>query len=79
MLNRIEIQPDAVLVVHPPRRVPFSLHGKLKVTLDRTEKFGVIARVDRPTDWVNSLVIAEKKDGNLRLCLNSRTLEDSNS
>ena len=69
---RIEIQPDAVPVVHPPCRVSFSLHGKLKETLDRMEKNGVIARVDRPTDWVNSLVIAEKKDGNLRLCLNPR-------
>ena len=30
--------------------------------------------MDRPTDWVNSLVIAEKKDGNLRLCLDPRDL-----
>ena len=71
---RIEIQSDAVPVVHPPCRVPFSLHGKLKETLDRMEKNGVIARVDRPTDWVNSLVIAEKKDGNLRLCLDPHDL-----
>ena len=72
--HRIEIQPVTAVVVHPPGRVPFSLHGKLKETLDRLEKNGVIARVDRPTDWVNSLVIAEKKDGNLRLCLDPRDL-----
>ena len=70
----IEIQPDATPVVHPPRRVPFSLHGKLKGTLDHMEKNGVIAKVDKPTDWVNSLVIAEKKDGSLRLCLDPRGL-----
>ena len=30
--------------------------------------------MDRPTDWVNSLLIANKKDGNLRLCLDTRDL-----
>ena len=28
--------------------------------------------MDRPTDWVDSLVMAKKKDGNLRLCLDTR-------
>ena len=30
----IEIQQDATVVVHPLRRVPFSLYGKLKEPLD---------------------------------------------
>ena len=34
----------------------------------------VIPCMDRPTDWVNILVIAKKKDGNLRLCLDTRDL-----
>ena len=51
----------ATPVIHPPRKVPFSLHGKRKETLDRLEKGGVVPKVDKPTDWVNSLVIAEKK------------------
>ena len=55
----IEIQQDATPVVHPPRKVPFSLHGKLKETLNRLEKSGVISKVDQPPDWVNSLVIAD--------------------
>ena len=70
----IETQQDATPVVHPPRKVPFSLHGKLKETLDRLEKSGVISRVDQPADWVKSLVIAEEKDGSLRLCLDARDL-----
>ena len=47
---RIEIPQDAVPFVHPPRRVLSRLHGKLMETLNRMEKNGVIARVDRPTD-----------------------------
>ena len=29
---------------------------------------------DKPTEWVNSLVIVEKKDGSLRLCLDPKDL-----
>ena len=34
----------------------------------------VIAKVDEPTEWVSSLVIVEKKNGNLRICLDPRDL-----
>ena len=33
-----------------------------------------IAKVTQPTDWVNSLVIREKENGRLRLCLDPRDL-----
>ena len=65
----IEIQQDATPVMHPPFRLPFSLHGKPTEALDRKEKTGIITKVDKTTDWVNSLVIAEKEDGSLRRCL----------
>ena len=36
---------------------------------------GVVSRLDHPTKWVNSLVIiVEKKDGSLRLCLDPKDL-----
>ena len=34
----------------------------------------IIQKVDYPNDWVNSLVIVEKKGGGLRLCLDPRDL-----
>ena len=34
----------------------------------------IIAKTDKPTDWVNSLVIVEKKDGSLLLCLDPKDL-----
>lgn len=43
--------------------------GKLKEKLNQMECDRIIAIVDKPTNWVNSLVIVEKKDGSLRLCL----------
>jgi len=32
-------------------------------------KSGVPVKVDEPTDWVHNLVIVEKKNGSLHLCL----------
>ena len=61
-------------VKEPPRRVPFGLQDRLKLKLDLTEKHKVRQKVNKPTDWVHNLVIVEKKDGSLRLCLDPREL-----
>ena len=42
--------------------------------LDKMERDLVIARVMRPTDWVNSLVLREKRDGSLSICLDPTDL-----
>ena len=48
--------------------------SKLKETLDHLENAGVVTKLDYPTEWVNYLVIDEKKDGSLRLCLDLKEL-----
>lgn len=53
---RITLDPAAEPVIHPPRSVP--VHRK---ELDDMLNLGVIAPVDRPTDWVNSIVLSENK------------------
>ncbi|XP_024117609.1 uncharacterized protein K02A2.6 [Oryzias melastigma] len=71
----IHIDPKAVPVVHPPRRVPFALRDRLKAELDNMEKQQIIVKVTEPTEWVNSLVIAEKpRTGKLRVCLDPKDL-----
>ena len=62
------LRPGAVPVVHPPRRVPLAIHTRLKQKLDDMERAGVIRKTEKPTEWVNSLVIVEKRDQSLRLC-----------
>ena len=58
----------------PPRRVPCSLKQRLKQAIDANVASGVLVKVDKPTDWVHNLVIVEKKNGSLRLCLDPRLL-----
>uniref|UniRef100_A0ABM0MG72 Uncharacterized protein K02A2.6-like n=1 Tax=Saccoglossus kowalevskii TaxID=10224 RepID=A0ABM0MG72_SACKO len=38
------------------------------------ENENIITKVNQPTDWVNSLVIQEKGNGRLRLCLDPKDL-----
>ena len=58
----------------PSRRVPTALREKFKAELDRLENLGVLAKVDEPTAWVSSVVIATKKSGALRICIDPRPL-----
>ena len=62
----INIDPNAKPVVHPARRVPFALKAKLKAELQRMVSLDVIAKVDKPTGWVNSIVVVEKSNGDIR-------------
>lgn len=50
---------------------------KLEQTLEEMTKMDVISKVNKATGWVNSLVIVEKKDGSLRLCLDPKDLNKS--
>ena len=71
----IKIDTSVSPVIHPPRRIPTALRGKLKTTLDEMEKLGEIRKIDEPTDWVSSMVVVEKpKSNKLRVCLDPKDL-----
>lgn len=74
---RIHLQPGAKPIVHPPRKIPVSLQDRCKAELDRMEKMGVIEKVSKPTEWVNSMVLVEKSQGKLRVCLDPTDLNKS--
>ncbi|XP_062570142.1 uncharacterized protein LOC134232211 [Saccostrea cucullata] len=74
----IRVDSSVPPVVHSPRQIPVAFREELKKTLDDMEAKEVIKKVDQPTDWVNSLVIAEKsKTGKLRICLDPRDLNEA--
>lgn len=41
------------------------------------EKLNVIQKIDEPTEWVSSLVIVDKRNGKLRVCLDPRDLNSA--
>lgn len=70
----LEIDENAVPVVHPPRKVPVALKAELKEELERLQALEIIAPVSEPTPWVSSMVIARKSNGRLRICLDPKDL-----
>lgn len=59
------------------RRVPQILYEPLKKKLCDLELNGIIKKVDEPTEWVHPLVIVEKPNGDLRLCLDPKELNQA--
>ena len=74
----IELDPEVLPVINAARKVPVAIKGRLKLELEEMEKQGVIRKVDRPTDWVNSIAIVEKPGtGRLRICLDPKHLNEA--
>ena len=65
---------DVKPVIMPPRKVPHPLMKTLKEALDKLVRQDIIEPVTEPTEWVNALVVVEKKNGDLRLCIDPRCL-----
>ena len=70
----IKIDPEAVPVVHPPKKIPVTLRDRVKEELENIEQQSIIKKVTEPTSWVNSMVVNEKKSGKLRICVDPKDL-----
>ena len=74
----IKIDESVSPVVNQPRRIPQALHSKVKDELDRTEQFEIIAKVDKPTDWVSSIVIVQKPQSKSQhICTDPKSLNSA--
>ncbi|XP_063046009.1 uncharacterized protein K02A2.6-like [Engraulis encrasicolus] len=76
-VHHIHTDPHVAPVVHGCRKIPIAVMDRLKTTLQDLVERDVIAPVTEPTEWVNSLVITEKKNGTLRVCLDPRDLNEA--
>ena len=73
----LEVREDVQPVIHPPRRVPVALKEKLKQELEKLQHLGIIEKVTEPTPWVSSLVTVRKPNGQLRVCLDPKDLNEA--
>lgn len=73
---KIKLKENYIGHVQATRKIPFGLQENLKKTLLEMESKNIISKVDYPTDFVNSLIIVEKPDGRLRLCIDPRQLNN---
>lgn len=59
-------------VAQPHRRIPFHLREKVEKEILRLEELDIIEKVDGPTEWVSPIVVAPKKTGEIRICVDMR-------
>ena len=71
---RLEVDKSVAPSIMPPRCVPLSLKERLKQELTRLERANLMKREEEPTDWVSSLVVTEKPNGKLRVCIDLQRL-----
>ena len=75
----IQLRPDSRPVVAAPRKYPINLREEICAKLEEMRKLGVIEKVDdnTPSEWVNSLAFSRKSNGELRICLDPRHLNNA--
>jgi hypothetical protein len=73
----LTVRDGAVPVIKPARNLPEALKPRVQAEIERLEKAGVIQQVDQPTDWVSQMSVAEKKNGDIRLCIDPRPLNEA--
>lgn len=71
---KLKLKDDAVPFVARARPVPSALEKRVKAQINKMEREGIIVKVDKPTDWVSPIVVTEKANGKIRICLDPRQL-----
>lgn len=69
----IRLQANATPVTHKVRPVPIAVKPDLKKLFEKLTKDGVITTTDS-SGWVSPIVLSKKKNGDLRLCVDLRSL-----
>ena len=70
----IKLKDEYTPVITPVRRVHFSRKKAFRQALDAAESLGVVSKVEHPTEFVNSVVLTAKPNGEVRFCLDPRGL-----
>ena len=74
----IELRDDAEPYSLPaPRRVAVPLLNSVREELERMERNGVIAKVNKPTEWFAGMVVVPKPNSRVRICVDLTRLNQS--
>ena len=74
VVAHFEIDSCVTPVVAATRRVPVALHEPQNIELNKLQTMTVIAQDEEPTEWVSNVVVARKKNGDLRICIDPHAL-----
>lgn len=73
----IQMDPEAVPVFQPLRRIPIPLEDAVNKKLDDLLERDIIEKKTGPASWVSPLVVANKANGEIRLCVDLRRVNQA--
>ena len=76
-IHHITIDQNIATIITPARKIPVALLDKLKFELEIMQRLDVLESVSELTEWVNLLVIVEKPNGKLRICVDFKHLNQT--
>ena len=71
---KLRVKPEINPSVMPARNVPVAMKSKFHDELQRLLNLGVIEMVDEPSEWVSAFVTPIKRSGELRICIDPKSL-----
>ena len=63
----LHLKPNAKIVFHKPRPIPFARREAVKLEIDRLVERGVLEQINY-SDWAAPIVAVSKPDGRVRIC-----------
>jgi len=71
---QIKLSEGIVPIANPLCRKPLAIKNRLGETLKLLTNNGIIQPVNEPLEWFNNIVIVEKSNKTLRICINPNEL-----
>ena len=73
----MKVKDDIDPIVSTARKIPYAQREKVLKELNRMEKLGVIMKEDGPTEWVNPIIVVNKPNGQVRICMDPQRLNQA--
>ena len=77
MTYKMKLNHDVTPVVRPPHKIPIAVKEQVKKKLENMVKKNIICPVEEPTEWVSTMVAAKKKNGEVRICIDPKYLNQA--
>ena len=74
--HKVRMKPSAMPVQQKLRRIPLAVRDKVKAEIDGLLEKGVVEPVEA-SDWVSAMVIVGKKNGDIRVCIDLRQVNEN--